>query len=275
MKYWISDGLVDAAEATISVLDHGLTVGDGVFETAKVINGVPFALSRHLRRLASSAATLGLPAPDDDRLRRAVDATLAANASELDGPARLRITYTGGPGPFGTDRSDADPTLLVTLSPAKPWPAAAVVVTVPWVRNERSAIAGVKSTSYAENIVALAYAKERGASEAIFANTVGNLCEGTGSNIVVVIDGEAITPTLASGCLAGVTRGLLIEWCGVVERDLTLSVLRSADEVFLASSTRDVQAISRVDDRAVEVPGPITTRIAGEFAARSATDVDP
>jgi branched-chain amino acid aminotransferase len=74
VKYWIRDGLVDAAEATISVLDHGLTVGDGVFETAKVESGVPFALSRHLRRLASSAATLGLPVPDDDRLRRAVDA---------------------------------------------------------------------------------------------------------------------------------------------------------------------------------------------------------
>ena len=84
---------------------------------------------------------------------------------------------------------------------------------VPWVRNERSAVAGLKTTSYAENVVALAYAKERGAIEAVFANTRGELCEGTGSNVFVVRDGVVWTPPLDSGCLAGITRALAVEWC--------------------------------------------------------------
>ena len=128
--------------------------------------------------------------------------------------------------------------------------ARAKVVVVPWTRNERSATAGLKTTSYAENVVALAYAKERGGIEAIFANTRGELCEGTGSNIFVVVDGELLTPPLDSGCLAGITRELTIEWCRaeglpVREQTLPLSVLETADEVFITSSTKDVLPISR------------------------------
>jgi branched-chain amino acid aminotransferase len=149
-------------------------------------------------------------------------------------------------------------------------------VTVPWVRNERSPVAGLKTTSYAENVVALAYAKQRGASEALFANTQGQLCEGTGSNVFVVVEGRVLTPTLASGCLAGVTRALLMEWCDVVEFDLPVDVLISADEVFLTSSTRDVQPVHRVDDRVLSgAPGRVTARCAEEFARRASADMEP
>ena len=147
-------------------------------------------------------------------------------------------------------------------------------MTVPWPRNERGALAGLKTTSYAENVVALAYAKHRGGTEALFANTVGDLCEGTGSNVFLVRDGEVVTPPLSSGCLAGVTRALLMEWADVAEKDLPMSALAEADEVFLTSSTRDVQAVHAVDDRVLE-PGSVSRRLAEVFAARAAADVDP
>ena len=132
------------------------------------------------------------------------------------------------------------------------------IVTVPWPRNERGALAGLKTTSYGENVVALAHAHERGATEAIFANLAGNLCEGTGANIFYVVDGELRTPTLASGCLAGVTRALLLDWFGGVEVDEPVEVLERASEIFLVSTIRDVQAVHDCDGRGYPAPGPVT-----------------
>ena len=102
------------------------------------------------------------------------------------------------------------------------------MVIFPWPRNERGALAGVKTTSYAENVVALSYARQQGAAEAIFGNLAGNLCEGSGTNVFVVAGGRLVTPPLSAGCLAGVTRGLVIEWAGAVEEDLPLSALAEA-----------------------------------------------
>lgn len=280
MRYWVSSGgrggLVGADEALVSVLDHGFTVADGVFETLKVVRGVPFALTRHLRRLAGSAAGLGLPEPDLAHVADAVHATVDDNGAAVGEFGRLRITYTAGASPLGSERGDAGPTLVVAVAAAAPWPATTAVVTVPWPRNERSAVAGLKTTSYAENVVALARAKAAGASEALLPNTVGALCEGTGTNVFVVVDGRVLTPPLSSGCLPGVTRGLVLEWSDAVEEaDLPMEVLRSADEVFLTSSTRDVHPVHRVDDRDLPAPGPRTAAVAAQFAARSAADADP
>ena len=143
----------------------------------------------------------------------------------------------------------------------QPWAPTTAVATVPWPRNERGALAGLKTTSYAENVVALAHARERGASEAVFANLAGHLCEGTGSNVFYVVDGELRTPTLASGCLAGVTRALILEWYGGREVDEPIEVVERASEVFLASTTRDAQAVSRWDDRELDAPGPVTAEV--------------
>jgi branched-chain amino acid aminotransferase len=277
MKVWVDGAVVEADEARVSVFDHGLTVGDGVFETAKVVDGVPFALTRHLDRLASSARGLGLTPPDDGALRDAVAAALAGNADAVAaGPLRLRITLTGGASPLGSDRGQAGPTLVVALAPLTAWAPTARVVVVPWTRNERAATAGLKTTSYADNVVALAHAKAHGGSEAVLANTAGMLCEGTGSNVFVVLAGELVTPPLTSGCLAGVTRALVLEWTGAVERDVPLGALLEADEVFLTSSTRDVQAVHAVGDDAYrDAPGPLTRQVAATFAERSAADVDP
>jgi branched-chain amino acid aminotransferase len=273
MKVWVNGTLVDEGQARVSVFDHGLTVGDGVFETVKVVGGQPFALSRHLERLAQSAQGLGLPDPDGAAVRDAVDAVLGAAGPDA-GALRLRITFTDGTGPLGSDRRSSGPTLVVAAAAQQPAAPSAKVLLVPWVRNERGPIAGVKSTSYAENVVALAYATAHGATEALFANTVGQLCEGTATNVFLVRDGEVLTPPLRSGCLAGVTRALLLEWADVVEQDLPVGLLLDADEVFLTSSTRDVQPVHAVGDREL-APGPVTARLAAVFADRAAADPDP
>ncbi|MCI3244346.1 aminotransferase class IV [Streptomyces spinosisporus] len=273
MKIWLDGGLQDIESARVSVFDHGLTVGDGIFETVKAVDGRPFALTRHLDRLTRSARGLGLPDPDLDEVRRACAAVLDANPMPY---GRLRITYTGGHGPLGSDRGEHGPTLVVALGEATRRPDSTAVITVPWTRNERGALTGLKTTSYAENVVALARAHQQGASEALFANTAGQLCEGTGSNVFVVLDGEIHTPPVASGCLAGITRALVVEWTGAKETDLPLDVLERADEVFLTSSLRDIQAVHRVDGRELPgTPGPVTAKAVRVSDERSADDQDP
>jgi branched-chain amino acid aminotransferase len=273
MRAWVNGALLeDPTAPAVRVDDHGLTVGDGVFEAVKVVDGRPFALSRHLDRLAVSARGMGLPAFDEQEVRRAVAAVL-----EHDPPAlgRIRVTYTAGAAPLGSGRGENPPTLIVVADILRPWPGPTTVITVPWPRNERGALAGLKTTSYAENVVALARAAENDATEAIFPNTAGNLCEGTGSNVFYVVEGELRTPTLASGCLAGISRALLLEWCGAHEVDEPIDVLTRAEEIFLVSTTRDVQPVRRCDDRDVEAPGPVTAACMKVWAEREARDVDP
>jgi branched-chain amino acid aminotransferase len=275
---WLNGRLVRASDARVSPFDHGLLVGDGAFETLRVYDGVPFAWSRHHERLARSAGGLGLEVPASNDLRAAVDAVLAAN--ELT-DARVRLTLTGGPSPPGSERADVPPTMLVIAGPPAPFPATVDVVTVPWTRNERGAVTGLKTTSYAENVRALAYAQERGAGEAIFLNTRGELCEATGSNVFVVRDGVVRTPPESAGCLLGVTRALVLELCAehgipAGEADLAPSALSEADEAFVTSSTREVQPIARADSRALRAaPGPTTEKVAGLFAELVGRDLDP
>jgi branched-chain amino acid aminotransferase len=277
-RVWVNGALVPADEARISPFDHGLLVGDGVFETLRVYRGVPFAWRRHAERLVHSAAGLGLGVPERSVLREAADAVLRANALD---EARLRITVTGGPSPLGSERGESGPTVIVAAAPLAAWPPSERVVTVPWPRNERGATAGLKTISYAENVRALAYAYDRGASEALFLNTTGEVCEATGSNIFLVVDGGLLTPPPESGCLLGVTRALVLEVCGEVgieaaERSVRPETLGTADEAFLTSSTREVQPISHFDDLALPgPPGKVTERVALAFQDLVARDLDP
>jgi branched-chain amino acid aminotransferase len=270
---WIDGGLVDPARATVSAFDHGLTVGDGVFETLRVYAGVPFALCRHLDRLGASAAGLGLGLPSRSVLEAAVAEVLEA-AGLAD--ARLRLTVTGGPAPLGSGRGTAGPTLIVAAAALEPFPPTAAVAVAPWPRNERSPLSGYKTTSYAENVVALLHAQRAGAGEAVFANTRGELCEGTGSNVVVARDGRLVTPPLSSGCLAGVTRALVLEVCDVVEAAMPAAALAGADEAFLTSTTREIQPIATVDGQPLPAcPGPLTRAAMGALAALIAHEKDP
>ena len=277
IRVWVDGVLVDPGAPAVSAVDHGVTVGDGAFETVKVDGGVPFAVTRHLRRLDRTMSGLGLPPADHDRIREGVDAVLAGDPLDF---GRLRVTVTGGRGPLGSDRHDSDLTHIVTAVPhARPQPHGPVI-TVPWVRNERAATAGLKTTSYADNVIALAAAKQHGAVEALFANTRGELCEATGSNVFVVVDGVVSTPPLSSGCLAGITRELVMEWCAheglaVVEETLPLDVLTRADEVFITSSIKDVFPVSAVDGRALPAPGPLTAQVADVWARHAEKGMDP
>lgn len=295
IRVWVDGQRVDEGPA-IAAVDHGVTVGDGVFETAKIVDGQVFARTRHHDRMDRSLAGLGLPALD----RAHVDEGIASVLG--DGPipfGRLRYTVTGGIGPLGSDRLDGPMTHIVVAGELqRPAPVTTVAV-VPWIRNERAATVGLKTTSYAENVVALSAAKSLGATEAIFANGAGELCEGTGSNIFVVRDGVIFTPPLDTGPLAGITRALTIEWCReegleVVEESMPLSVLAECDEAFLTSSTRDVQAIGAIrivpaqetlagELAAVELadrglsadPGPVTQQAAEIFARLGKERMDP
>lgn len=271
---WVDGALADAATARVSVFDHGLTVGDGIFETMKIVRGEAFAMRRHLDRLRRSADGLGLAIPlSDDELRRAVAATVEANGL-TDG--RARLTVTGGIAPLGSDRGTSVPTVIVAASPLAPWSDAARVVVVPWRRNEHSAVAGLKTTSYADNVVALRFAREQDADEAIFANTAGNLCEGTGTNIFVGDGASLTTPPLKSGCLAGITRGLVLELVDVTESDLPIAALSDVGEAFLTSSTREVQPIAAIDGRELPLcPGPLTSGAQTAFADLRQRDLDP
>jgi branched-chain amino acid aminotransferase len=265
--------LDDPDQPVLSVTDHGFTVGDGVFEAVKVVEGTPFALTRHLARMARSARGLGLPEPDADVVRRAITSVLDAEHIAL---GRLRITWTAGPAPMGSGRAEhPTPTLVVASAAMKPFEPTTSIVTVPWPRNEKGAMSGLKTTSYAENVVALAEAKRHGASEAIFANTAGRLCEGTGSNVFYVLDGELRTPTLASGCLAGISRELLLEWFDTVEVDEPVEVLAEAEEIFLVSTTRDVQPVTSCDGRRLAAPGPVTQKALDTWREHEPQDSDP
>jgi branched-chain amino acid aminotransferase len=270
--------LVTPDQARLSPFDHGLLVGDGVFETLRVCDGVPFAWRRHVERLAHSAGGLGLPLPELSGLREAADRVIEANGLT---DARLRITVTGGPAPLGSERGDDPPTVIVAATAYVRPPSAVPLLVVPWPRNERGATAGLKTISYAENVRALAYARANGADEAMFANTIGNLCEATGSNVFVVDGDRVLTPPGRAGCLLGVTRALVLEVgaeIGVecVEEDMPITVLHDAQEAFLTSTTRDVQSISAVDGRALaRVPGPLTSRLAVAFRALMASNPDP
>jgi|SRR5436190_2798856 len=270
---WLNGSLMGEQDAVVSIFDHGLTVGDGVFETLKAVDGRPFATRRHLDRLRRSAAGLDLRIPfADDQLRAAMAEVLASHALPR---ARVRVTVTGGPAPLGSERGEGQATVVVAAASLWEMPPTAPVCVVPWPRNERGAMAGIKTTSYAENVKALAYAKDRGCAEAIFATTTDLLCEGTGSNVFVVIDGRLLTPPLSSGCLAGVTRELVLEVTDGVEEDISMAEFREADEVFLTSTGRDVQPVHRIDDRDLSTDGPVTTAAAEAFAALAATTDDP
>ncbi len=262
---WIDGELVEPSEARIPYDDHGVTVGDGAFETVKVSSGQPFHLGRHLDRLDRSLAALRLAPVERGRLEEAA----AAVCDSFGGDGFLRITITAGRGPLGSPRDDVDPTVIVAIRPGEVRVDPTAVVTVPFTRNERGALAGVKSTSYAENVIALDLAVSQGATEAVFADTQGRLCEGTGSNVFVVVEDVLVTPTLATGCLDGITRALLLELLpNAVEQDVPLDALAATPEAFLVSTGREVQPISHVDGRPLPAaPGPHTERARAAWLA--------
>jgi branched-chain amino acid aminotransferase len=271
VKVWLNGGLVDEKSACVSPADHGLLVGDGVFETLRCYAGVPFALDEHLGRLEAGATALGLTAPPRRSLHEATRAVIEANGLA---DARMRITLTSGPGPPGLLRGDAQPTLLVSARPVTPWPATATAVVSRWRRDQDSPLAGVKTISLVESVMALAEARAAGAAEGILPNRREHVCEATTANVFVVRGGRVETPSPASGCLRGITRDRVLGLCaelglGGGETEIPASALQEADELFLTSSTREVQPVVELDGRPVGSgePGETTRRLADAYRA--------
>ena len=272
-KVSLNGAIVAESQARISPFDHGLTVGDGVFETLRTFGGKVFAWRRHYQRLKRSADVMGLAIESSETLRRWAEELLADHSFE---ESRVRVTITGGLAPPSTARGNGPTTTLVMVSDLGHVPSVSQVITVPWARNDRGALVGLKTTSYAENVRALEAAHQREASEALLTNTQGRLCEGAGTNVFLVVDRQLVTPPLSSGCLAGITRELVLELTEVVEREIEPGEFAVASEAFLTSSTREVGAISAVDDTVLpEAPGPVTAELTAAFAALVATNPDP
>jgi branched-chain amino acid aminotransferase len=270
---WCDGRLRSPDEAVVGPLDRGLTGGFGVYESCAVLDGQVFALRRHLARFARSATTLGLPVPDEMTVRQAAEQVAAAGGWAY---GRLRLTLTGGP-------ADGTPGVLLVVGQPAATVETVALARSPWVRNERSAIAGAKATSTADNLVAARFARRSGADEAVLANTRGELCECTTANVLVEIGGELVTPPLTSGCLGGVTRELLLGWAAeegmpVRERTLDFAVL---DEVFagraalaISSTVRTVVPVTALDGVPV-APGPLTVQARRLFQARRRERLDP
>lgn len=278
---WLNGQLLLAREAQLSPFDQGLTMGLGVFETLVAYEGKVFAFSRHWERLGQGCAALSLSLPDRREVEQALRDVMAAN--ELP-HARLRITITPGPGwPGAAMEAAGAGTVLVTAVPRPALaPRARVALLSEYPRSERSPLAGLKSTSYAENVVALAEARRRGADEGLLPNVRGEVCEGSASNVFLARGGVLITPPLASGCLAGVTRALVLELARqeivpVEETPVPWDVLLEAEEAFLTSSTREIQPVSHFDEHALPAaPGPLTRRMQEAWQAlRASRNVDP
>jgi branched-chain amino acid aminotransferase len=248
----VDGAIMPAAEATIPATDEGLLRGDGVFEVIRVYDGRPFAFEDHIRRLVRSATALRLPL--DVEAVRADAHRLLAEAGPGSDHELLRIVVTRG-----------GRRVLLT-EPLPPTPETVRLGTITYAPTR--VLDGIKSLSYAANMLASRLAREHGFDEALLVTPHGRVLEAPTSSIFWVADGDVFTPPLEDHILASITRALVIACSGAAERECTLDHLALADEVFLASTTREAQPVAAVDDRSFEVNGPVTTRIRQELAAR-------
>jgi branched-chain amino acid aminotransferase len=216
---------------------HEVLTGQGLFETILVKDQAPQFLDLHLARLRNSSEILRIATPDSEKVVAGVEQLLLLHQGTL---GRLRITLYGGV---------PSPQLMLSLIEVKPTLERVSVSISPWTRNENSAITGAKSASYAENSVALGRAKESGFTETLFFNNAGQLAEAATSNIVIVVDGEAVTPPLSSGCLPGITRQVLLELGVMREAAIDAGSLERASAAALLSSIRGVQPINVLGER--------------------------
>jgi branched-chain amino acid aminotransferase len=252
----IDGAVMEAADATIPVTDEGLLRGDGVFEVIRLYEGRPFALDDHLARMERSAANLRLPA-DVAALRSEVEGLLE-RAGPVEALLRLVITRGGR--------------RLALIEPLPGHPPAIRLATVTFAPTR--VLDGIKSLSYAGNMLATRLAKERGADEALLVTPHGRVLEGPTSTFMWASGGTLRTPPLGEHILDSITRRLLLEELEIAEETCTLDDLAGADEAFLTSTVREVQAIAAIDDSELPVDGPLTQEAARRLRERIVAELD-
>lgn len=263
----IDGTLVDAAHATISVLDRGLLYGDGLFEVLRTWHGVAVDLPAHLDRLYASAAALQLRAIDRGALADAVARTLAAARPE-EGERRIRIVITRGPGSLAARTDELGPgRAIVIVEPLHELPAEVSCAIVEWPLPRRPGHAH-KTLAYLDHVVARDLARAAGADEAIRLDADGFVVEGATSNIHAIIGGVVVSPPPSAGGLPGIVRARVLaaaRHLGIAVREerITVAALRTADELVVSSSLRGVVPVTRLDG-VPRAAGPTTARLAAE-----------
>ena len=255
---WLAnvDGVIGPAEeARIPVTDEGLTRGDGAFEVLRLYAGRPYAMEDHLARLARSCAGLRLPV-DIAVVRAELEALLAA-AGPVD--ALLRVVLTRG----GRRIAIVEP--LPALAPT------ARVATITYAPGR--ILDGLKTLSYAANMLATRLAQERGFDEALLVTPHGRVLEGPTWSFFWVRDGELLTPPLEDRILASITRARVIEECDASEEPCTLADMRGAQEAFIASTVREIMPIAAIDELQLPAPGPVTLQAREALAQRIERDL--
>ncbi len=277
LKIWLDGKLVDQEEAKISVFDHGLLYGDGVFEGIRVYNGSVFELEAHIKRLYESAKVIRLVVPlSRSKLISAVEKTVEANAV-IDG--YIRLVVTRGVGTLGLNPLICENSKLfiiadnIQLYPEELYEKGMKVVSATTIRNHPLAIPPqVKSLNYLNNILAKIEALDNNVPEAIMYNHEGYVAEATGDNVFIVRDAVIYTPPTEAGSLEGITRGVVIklakeEGLEVVEKNLTRFDLYICDEFFLTGTAAEVIGIVEIDGRVIGdgKPGPVTHLLRKKF----------
>ncbi|MCC6346213.1 MAG: aminotransferase class IV [Nitrospirales bacterium] len=254
---YLNDGVVPAAEAKVSVFDHGFLYGDGIYETMRVYDGVVFLLDEHLQRLCRSASLIGLDVPKDiPGIKRALYETLRANGLRN---AYVRLTVSRGYGQIGLDPGLCkEPTFVIIANEFKPYPSALYengisLIIASTRRNLKEALdPQIKSLNFLNNILAKIEAQRADAYEAVLLNAAGHLTEGTISNLFFVKEGVLCTPAVECGILDGITRALVVglavrSGIELREGEFLPGDLYGASEVFVTNTTMEIMPVSRVD----------------------------
>jgi branched-chain amino acid aminotransferase len=277
LKIWIDGKLVDKDDAKISVYDHGLLYGDGVFEGIRVYSGRIFECEAHVRRLYESARAIRLTIPlTPGQLVAAMEQTVKVNNFT---DCYIRAVVTRGVGNLGLSPSKCPgPSVFIIadtieLYPREMYEKGMPVITATMTRNHPNAVSPrIKSLNYLNNILAKIEANDAGVSEAILLNHEGNVAECTGDNIFIVRQGKVFTPSVTDGILEGITRDEIIQLCAgngipCFERSIQRHDLYIADECFLTGTAAEVVPVTTIDQRTIGDgrPGPITRRLMDAF----------
>jgi branched-chain amino acid aminotransferase len=277
LKVWIDGKLHDKDDAKISVYDHGLLYGDGVFEGIRVYNGRIFECHAHVDRLFASAKAIRLTIPlTPEQICKAMEETVRANEFQ---DCYVRLVVTRGVGCLGLNPNKCPkPTVIVIadtidMYPKEMYQNGMAVITASVIRNHPNALSPrIKSLNYLNNILAKIEAVDAGVSEAIMLNHEGNVAECTGDNIFIVRNSTVYTPGTADGILEGITRKVIIELCHklnvpCVEKTLQRHDLYVADECFLTGSAAEVIPVTKIDGRSIGngEPGRVTRKLLEAF----------